>query len=279
MTETNKENNLENKNPTNNDDKYYNLKEKLLSADINNSNNNKKDDENILISMPKHNEETAFSENIEEEINSPQQNNENLTNIKKSKHQNNNKNDVKKNDIISLYEDDKNDITNITIPEFRNSNIDRETFQKMVEENNKIIDKKIIDQENNTNIPKIKIFLLIVELILGILLAISSIFILFVLYKDDIVDQKLISFIIEPIIFIISIFGILPYKGKSCKKIIISLYIWEGLFLFPFSFYSISIIKDKNFYNICNRILISRIVFLIVQFLNFILSLILKIDI
>lgn len=279
MIETNKENNLENKNPTNNDDKYYNLKEKLLSADINNSNNNKKDDENILISMPKHNEETAFSENIEEEINSPQQNNENLINIKKSKHQNNNKNDVKKNDIISLYEDDKNDITNITIPEFRNSNIDRETFQKMVEENNKIIDKKIIDQENNTNIPKIKIFLLIVELILGILLAISSIFILFVLYKDDIVDQKLISFIIEPIIFIISIFGILPYKGKSCKKIIISLYIWEGLFLFPFSFYSISIIKDKNFYNICNRILISRIVFLIVQFLNFILSLILKIDI
>lgn len=279
MIETNKENNLENKNPTNNDDKYYNLKEKLLSADINNSNNNKKDDENILISMPKHNEETAFSENIEEEINSPQQNNENLTNTKKSKHQNNNKNDVKKNDIISLYEDDKNDITNITIPEFRNSNIDRETFQKMVEENNKIIDKKIIDQENNTNIPKIKIFLLIVELILGILLAISSIFILFVLYKDDIVDQKLISFIIEPIIFIISIFGILPYKGKSCKKIIISLYIWEGLFLFPFSFYSISIIKDKNFYNICNRILISRIVFLIVQFLNFILSLILKIDI
>ena len=279
MIETNKENNLENKNPTNNDDKYYNLKEKLLSADINNSNNNKKDDENILISMPKHNEETAFSENIEEEINSPQQNNENLINIKKSKHQNNNKNDVKKNDIISLYEDDKNDITNITIPEFRNSNIDRETFQKMVEENNKIIDKKIIDQENNTNIPKIKIFLLIVELILGILLAISSIFILFVLYKDDIVDQKLISFIIEPIIFIISIFGILPYKGKSCKKIIISLYLWEGLFLFPFSFYSISIIKDKNFYNICNRILISRIVFLIVQFLNFILSLILKIDI
>jgi hypothetical protein len=279
MTETNEENNLENKNPTNNDDKYYNLKEKLLSADINNSNNNKKDDENILISMPKHNEETAFSENIEEEINSPQQNNENLTNTKKSKHQNNNKNDVKKNDIISLYEDDKNDITNITIPEFRNSNIDRETFQKMVEENNKIIDKKIIDQENNTNIPKIKIFLLIVELILGILLAISSIFILFVLYKDDIVDQKLISFIIEPIIFIFSIFGILPYKGKSCKKIIISLYIWEGLFLFPFSFYSISIIKDKNFYNICNRILISRIVFLIVQFLNFILSLILKIDI
>ena len=276
MTETNKENNLENKNPTNNDDKYYNLKEKLLSADINNSNNNKKDDENILISMPKHNEETAFSENIEEEINSPQQNNENLINIKKSKHQNNNKNDVKKNDIISLYEDDKNDITNITIPEFRNSNIDRETFQKMVEENNKIIDKKIIDQENNTNIPKIKIFLLIVELILGILLAISSIFILFVLYKDDIVDQKLISFIIEPIIFIISIFGILKEK---CKKIIISLYLWEGLFLFPFSFYSISIIKDKNFYNICNRILISRIVFLIVQFLNFILSLILKIDI
>ena len=279
MIETNKENNLENKNPTNNDDKYYNLKEKLLSADINNSNNNKKDDENILISMPKHNEETAFSENIEEEINSPQQNNENLTNTKKSKHQNNNKNDVKKNDIISLYEDDKNDITNITIPEFRNSNIDRNSFQKMVEENNKIIDKKIIDQENNTNIPKIKIFLLIVELILGILLAISSIFILFVLYKDDIVDQKLISFIIEPIIFIISIFGILPYKGKSCKKIIIYLYLWEGLFLFPFSFYSISIIKDKNFYNICNRILISRIVFLIVQFLNFILSLILKIDI
>ena len=179
--------------------------------------------------MPKHNEETAFSENIEEEINSPQQNNENLTNTKKSKHQNNNKNDVKKNDIISLYEDDKNDITNITIPEFRNSNIDRNSFQKMVEENNKIIDKKIIDQENNTNIPKIKIFLLIVELILGILLAISSIFILFVLYKDDIVNQKLISFIIEPIIFIISIFGIL--KEKVAKKLLY-LYIYGKDYFF-----------------------------------------------
>ena len=96
---------------------------------------------------------------------------------------------------------------------------------------------------------------------------------------DDIVDQKYISFFIEPIIFIISILGIIPYKGKSLKIIIISLYLWEGLFLFPLSFYSISIIKNKNFYYICFKIDIARIILLSVQFMNFVISLILKIDI
>ena len=146
-------------------------------------------------------------------------------------------------------------------------------------ENNKKNFKKMIEKEKNTITSRFQIILLTIELILGILLAISSVFILFILYKDDIIEQKYISFIVEPIIFIISIIGILPYKGKSCKKIIISLYLWEGLFLFPFSFYSISIVKDKNYYNICFRILLARIFLLSTQFINFIISLIFKIEI
>ena len=149
----------------------------------------------------------------------------------------------------------------------------------MIKENNKKKDKKIIKKEKNTITSRFQIFLLSIKLILGTLLAISSVFILIILYKDDIIEQKYISFIVEPIIFIISIIGILPYKGKSCKKIIISLYLWEGLFLFPFSFYSISIVKDKNYYNICFRILLARIFLLSTQFINFIISLIFKIEI
>ena len=204
------------------------------------------------------------------------QNNENINNNKNNR-QYDKKNRIKKNDSeYSLELCSKNDIT---IPEFSNSNINRNSFQKMVEENNKIIDKKIIEKEKDTNISKIRIFLFIIELIFGILLTISSISILIIIYMDDIVDQKYISFFIEPIIFIISILGIIPYKGKSLKIIIISLYLWEGLFLFPLSFYSISIIKDKNFYNICFKIDIVRIILLVAQFMNFVISLILKIDI
>ena len=182
----------------------------------------------------------------------------------------------KKNDNeYSLEVGSKNDIT---VTEFR-KNINIDSFQKMIEESNKIIDKKIIEKENNTIISKIGIFLYIIELIFGIVLTISSISILLIIYMDDIVDQKYISFFVEPIIFIISILGIIPYKGKSFKIIIISLYLWEGLFLFPLSFYSISIIKDNKYYNICFKIVIARIIILSTQFINFVISLILKIDI
>lgn len=287
MLDTKKENNLENKNPNNSKDRNIQLKQNLLSEYVNN--NKKKEEENFLISIPKiGNEETAFTENIEEEI----QNNDYIQTIEtKNNHKNkNNENNIndKKNDkkmevnLTSLEKENKNNLTNltnITIPEFRNSNLSRNSFQKIVEENNKDIDKKIIEQKNNNVISKLAILLLIIEIFLGILLSISSIVILLIFFKDNIVNQKYIAFLVEPIVFLISLIGIIPYKGKSCKKIIISLYLWEGLFLFPLSFYSKSVINDKHLNNLCNRILIARIYLLSVQFVIFILSLILKINI
>lgn len=276
MNNSNKENNSIHKNLRKHSKKDNNLKEKLLSEDKNNKISNKKDKEIIELSIPKHNEETAFTENIEEEKIILPQNNENINNNKNNR-QYDKKNGIEKNDnenSLEIYS--KNDIT---ITEFRNSDINRKSFQKMVEENNKIIDKKIIEKENDSIISKIGIFLYIIELIFGILLTISSISILLIIYMDDIVDQKYISFFVEPIIFIISILGIIPYKGKNFKTIIISLYLWEGLFLFPLSFYSISIIKDNKLYNICCKIIIARIILLSAQFINFVISLILKIDI
>ena len=276
MNDSNKENNPFHKNLRKHSKKDNNLKEKLLSEDKNKKTSNKKDKENIELSIPKHNEETAFTENMEKEMIILPQNNENINNNNNNR-QYDKKNRIKKDDnenSMEVYS--KNDIS---ITEFRNSNINRDSFQKMVEESKKKINKKIIEKENDTIISKIGIFLYIIELIFGIVLTISSISILLIIYMDDIVDQKYISFFVEPIIFIISILGIIPYKGKNFKIIIISLYLWEGLFLFPLSFYSISIIKDNKFYNICFKIIIARIIILSAQFINFVISLILKIDI
>ena len=174
MLEVSKENNLENIN-----DKNSKLKQNLLSEYVNNS--NKKNLEKFLTSLPKAgNEETAFTENIEEEmqINDyiPLIENKN-TLINKNDNKTNDKKKSKKIEVnIHLSEEDnKNNLTNITIPEFNNSNLNRNYFQNIIEENNKEIGKKI-RQKNNIIIFKLKIIL---EIFLGIFLSISSIIILF----------------------------------------------------------------------------------------------------
>ena len=261
------------------------LKDQLLSE--NTTKHKKNEDKNILDPFPKlGNEETTYTENIEEELfHNMTQNkdytpsielkNENIINKEKKE---NIQNVSRKNNNISIDEYNKNDLSDTTIQVFKDSNINRESFTNKVKQNKEEIDKKKREQ-NIKNISKIKIILLIIEIILGILLSISSFAILFILFKDNIINEKLISFIVEPIIFLISIIGILPYKGKSCKKIVVALYLWEGLFLFPISFYSNSGIKDTNLYVISNRILFSRLCLLVIQFLNFIVSLVMKINI
>ena len=257
MSEKIKENNIEMKYPENNN---INLKEKLIID----KNDNQK-------------EETAFTENIEEENyttkNDIKNNNKIIQNDLKEFSQNKNNNNTQ---IIldSIDDINKNDITSTSILAFRNSNINRESFQRIIEINNKEINKKI--EENNT---RLKIILFVIEIFLGILLSISSIVILFILYKDSFINQKLISLLIEPIILFISIIGIIPNKGRGCKKIVISLYLWEGLFLFPFSFYIKSSVEDLHLKNILNKILILRICLLSIQLVNFLLSLLLNINI
>ena len=185
----------------------------------------------------------------------------------------------KKDDITValLDENNKNDINNITIQNFGNSDFNRESVQNLVNVKNKNIENKKIQKENIK--AKLRIFLLVIEIILGIVLIIFSFFILFIFFKDELSDKKIISIIIEPIIIGISIVGTIPHKGINYKKIVIVLYLWEALFLFPFSFYAKTGIIDEDLYFLCNKVLIVRISLLSVQFLNFILSLILKIDI
>ena len=149
MLESSRENNLDNRNPNNCNDAQLNIN--LLSEYANN--NNKKDSENILITIPKIiNEETTFTENIEEEI----QNNDHtpLIEIKNNQiNKNNNETNNNKNfkkielNLYSSEENNKNNLTNTSISEFRNSNLNKNSFQKIVEENNKEIDKKIIEQK------------------------------------------------------------------------------------------------------------------------------------
>ena len=277
MLDSNKENNLENKNPIKDNNINSNLNEKLL--------NNKREEENILKIIPKNKEKRA-PENMEEESDIQAQNignplifknknkKRNKTKNNRNRHKEINKNQNNKKPTTIPLEDIQNDITNITIPSFRNSDINRESFRDIVEQKDKKNDKKI---ENNNSI--LKIILLIIEIFLGILICISSILVLLILFKDNIKDKKQIGFIVEPIIFFITVIGIIPYKGKNYQKIVVSLYLWEGLFLFPFSFYSNSGIKDEFLNDICNKILIARIFLLLFQLFNFILSLILKINI
>ena len=185
----------------------------------------------------------------------------------------------KKNSLTTalLEENNKSDINNVTIQNFGNSDFNRESLQNLVNEKNQNIENKKIVQQNIKT--KMRIFLLVIEIILGIVLIIFSFLILFIVFKDEILDKKIISIIIEPIIIGISVIGAIPHKGENYKKIVIILYLWEGLFLFPFSFYAKTGIIDEDLYDVCNKVLIVRLSLLAVQLLNFILSLILKIDI
>ena len=282
MVEKNKDHNLEIKILENNNIIKTNLEEKLILD----KNDNLKEEENNSNSFPKLvNEETAFTENIEEECSIPpknfkndiKNNNKNIQINLKQNNQNNISNNKNTEIILDKMEDEinKNDVTNTTIPMFRNSNMNRESFQKIVELNNNKTDKAINEKNNS----KLKIALLIIEIFLAILLSISSIVILIIIYKDSIINQKLISLVIEPIVFCISFIGIIPYKGRGCKKIVLSLYLWEGLFLIPFSFYVKTAVEDEDLKDIFNITLYARIFILSSQIVNFLLSLLLGINI
>ena len=282
MVEKNKDHNLEIKILENNNIIKTNLEEKLILD----KNDNLKEEENNSNSFPKLvNEETAFTENIEEECSIPSKNykndiknnNKNIQINLKQYNQNNISNNKNTEIILDKMEDEinKDDVTNTTIPMFRNSNMNRESFQKIVELNNNKTDKAINEKNNS----KLKIALLIIEIFLAILLSISSIVILIIIYKDSIINQKLISLVIEPIVFCISFIGIIPYKGRGCKKIVLSLYLWEGLFLIPFSFYVKTAVEDEDLKDIFNRTLYARIFILSSQIVNFLLSLLLGINI
>ena len=295
MLETNRENNEENK--FNKD--YININSQLTDKLLLEESNNKKEDKNSIALITKNgNEETNFTEQEEDEFYSSNQNikimptielketnniNNNLSKNKTIKSEPKDKiqtyNKKKDNNLAKIDVDNKNNNTIVGNQSFSISEINRESLQNIISENNKKIDKKIVEHKNKINLSKIRIPLLIIEILLGILLIFSSFVIVYIFIKDNITERKLISIIVEPIILVISIIGIIPNKGSNYKRIIIALYLWEGLFLFPFMFYAHSGIKDESLYDICKKVLIARIFILSFQFLNLILSLILKLNI
>ena len=263
MFEANKEINLENKNPLFSEDNKINLK-KNLTVKIDKDNNDNKSGE-----VNKNNEETAMSEHEDEEGNQLND----IICIKDNKK-------AKIFDIIDeenyQYDDDieidKDEKENL----FRSSKINRDSFQKIVnEDNTKIDDKKETLVINKVLLKK---FMIVIEIILGSLLASSSIILIIIITKEKIIKQKILGIIIEPLIILISLLGMNPCKNKTYKKILLALYVWEGLFLFPFSFYIKASITD-DYYNFFDIITKLRIYILSAQFINYILSLVFKINI
>ena len=263
MLETNNEINIENKNPLYSTEPKNKIKLNLgLKSDKDNNDFKK-------IEINKINEETAMSEHDDEEGN---QINENIClNIKKTKifniieeenYQNNDNVDNNNNETIA----------NI----FRSSKINRESLQPIIIENDDNIDNS--KENSETNKVLLKRFMIVLEIILGTLLTSGSIFLIIIIFKEKILEQKILGIIIEPLIILISLLGMNPCKNEDYKKILLALYIWEGLFLYPFSFY-IKIAITENYYYFFDIIIKVRILLLSIQFIIFIISLAFKINI
>jgi len=156
---------------------------------------------------------------------------------------------------------------------FRSSKLSRQSFQKILKNNN--IDKKYTSLPINKTL--LKKFMIILKYLIGGLLTSGSILLLIIIIKDKITDQKLIGIIIEPIIILISLLGMFFFKNIIYKKILFALFIWEGTYLIPLSFYVKASIKDDYIFYF-DIILKIRIGLFIIQIVNFIIYLAFKLD-
>lgn len=116
------------------------------------------------------------------------------------------------------------------------------------------------------------------KILFGCLLIFCSLSISYTTYLDEkeFSGTKIFTPIIEPIILIISFFGIIPNSTPSRKKIISVLYLWTALFLVPFTFLSKSDIINSNLNLICEYLLFIRMSLLALHIFFHFLSIILK---
>lgn len=158
---------------------------------------------------------------------------------------------------------------------FRFSKINRQSFQKIIKTN-------YSNNDNNVNLTKnrilLKKFLIILKYIFGFFLTSGSIILLIIIIRDKITQQKLIGIIIEPLIILISLLEMFLYKNIIYKKIILALFLWEGTYLFPLSYYVKSSIKEEYIFYY-DMILKIRIGLFFGQLINFIMSLAFKLEI
>jgi hypothetical protein len=267
MLETNEQINLENKNPIsmlespNND-----LNQNLISTSMEDNNKtniidieNDKSDDNI-----NKNEDKGRLQSYE---------NLNINEIEKKTIENNNVNNLKDNNLDEYsHQINKNEQTDNI---FRFSKINRQSFQKIIKNDGSIND-------NNLNLTKNKIllkkFLVLLKYVFGFFLTSGSVILLIIIIRDKITQQKLIGIIIEPLIILISLLGMFLYKNIIYKKIIFALFLWEGTYLFPLSYYVKTSIKEEYIFYY-DMILKIRIGLFFGQLINFIMSLAFKLEI
>ena len=197
----------------------------------------------------------------------------NINELQKRSDNNNEQNNLKENILNEIYlqKNEKEESDDI----FRTSKLDRPSFQKIVKNNNSNIDTKYLNLSINKNL--LKKFLLILKYLFGGLLTSSSIILLIIIVRVKITHQNLIGIIIEPIIILISVFGMFHLRNIIYKKIIFALFFWEGTYLFPLSFYVKESIKDDFvfYYDIIFKI---RIILFFGQIINLIIFLACKLD-
>ena len=267
MLETNEEINLENKNPIsmlespNND-----LNQNLISTST--EDNNKIN----IIDIENDKSKDNISKN---EVKGRLQSYENLNinEIEKETKENNDVNKLKDYNLDEYsHQINKNEQAN---NKFRFSKINRQSFQNIIKND---------DSNNNNNLNLtynrilLKKFLVLLKYVFGFFLTSGSIILLIIIIRDKITQQKLIGIIIEPLIIIISLLGMLLYKNIIYKKIIFALFLWEGTYLFPLSYYVKTSIKEEYifYYDIILKI---RTGLFCGQLINFIMSLAFKLEI
>ena len=219
---------------------------------------------------------TSDEDNNNNKINIIDIKNDNDSNINEDKDDIKSYKNWKKNNIdMKCYEENLIGEKNLEKIESQQDE-DSDLFQTSVKSSLPNVDEK--DSNDIIENRKLKILLIILKFLFGISLISGSVILLIIIINETVKHQKLIGIIIEPIIILISLLGMFLFKNITYKKILFALFLWEGIYLFPLSFYVKSSIKDDYifFFDIIIKI---RIGLLLGQLINFILALAFKLDI
>ena len=253
MIQEKEEINIENQNPILDTESHNNLKQNLIIKSAKSTETENSNSKNYLNEEEDKKEIKTFG-------------NLNINKLKKIDNTNKDKNNI----------DKKNHEINKNEEIFKNSLLDKESFKNVIKENITNINKK--KKEFVLNKILLRKIMIVIKVIFGVLLILCSILLLIIIIKEEIIHQKIIGIIVEPLIIFISLLGIFPCKSNNLKIAKCSLYIWEAVMLIPFSFY-VKFFINEEYYIFYDLIIKIRIGLLSVQLINYVVSLALKIDI
>ena len=164
------------------------------------------------------------------------------------------------------------DLSNSSFPIANDSQAFGKSFDR-IQLNKQLQIAKSNEKEDNDNIyPNIRVFLFIMEIIFNGGSVILSIITLAILIGDSFDGLKKIVLFVELLIILVSLCTAFPHKTNNYKKIVVLLYIWEGILLIPLSY-----LECADFLN--GYLFLIRIGVFVGQNLIFISSLVLKVNI